>query len=471
MSPSSILTAAAMTHFVVLHGLELAMTLASVREIRRQRTLPKHIRRSVLRDSGLLPGISVVVPAFNEQSGIVRTVAQVLASDYPDLEVVVVNDGSTDHTLGQLLRAYSLTPSTKPGGDDLPSQKILAAFRSRRDPRLVVLDKRNGGKADALNAGISASSRRLVCVVDADVLLAPSSLIDLADPFVRDRSTIASSGPIRLQGSCRIRLDGGMSLSFPRHWLEGFQTLEYVRAFTLGRLFFEHLGAHLLVSGAFGLFRRSALVEIGGYQTQAIGEDFELVVRLHRHFRGAMRAYRIAFVVDALCLTEAPRSVADLGTQRTRWHQGLLATLRLHRDLLSQWRYGRVAWLALSYYVYELLAPLLTAATWIAVLGAWSTGLLDGRTVLAIGTAVLAMTVVSSTTALGIDAFVYGHHRQPRPLTLLSLLGWLEPIVYRPLIVYFQLRAFVRFYAGFHLFSGWRSPSRNHVRPNQKGQA
>lgn len=458
--PATLVVLLAAGYVLIARALEVAMVVTAAAELAHQRRRAVMPIDSLARAPHLLPGIAVVIPAFNEQGSIVRTVTSVLASAVANLEVVVVNDGSTDNTLGALMRAFALAPVPARSEGVLGWQRVLMALRSRSDPRLLVLDKRNGGKADALNAGIEASSRPLVCAIDADVLLMPDALGRLAEPFARDPATVAAAGTIRPLDGCRWRAAGDLESGLPRGWLERFQVLEYLRAFCLGRLAFERAGAHLLISGAFGMFRRSALIAIGGYQTQAIGEDLELVVRLHRHHRGHGTPCRITHVASALCLTEMPHTLRDLGAQRTRWHQGLLSTLRLHRDLMLDRRHGAIAWLAMPYYLlFELLAPALQLLGHAAVLLAWASGGLRSTALLGLLAWSLMLASTASLAALVVDAHGFGFHRG-RDYLRLAVLGWLEPLVYRPLIAGFQLRAFGRFYHGFHLAGGWRSPRR-----------
>ena len=408
-----------------------------------------------------LPGTTVVIPAFNEEACIVRTVASALDLHYPDLEVVVVNDGSSDRTLPYLVRAFDLVPVRRPPGESIPTEEVRNVFAGRQEPRLLVLDKTNGGKADALNAGINQSTRELVCVVDADVVLDPDSLAHLAVPFVEDPETFAASGTIRPLNGCVIDASNRVVPQLPSRLLEAFQVLEYIRAFTVGRLFFNRVGAHILVSGAFGLFRKSALLQIGGYHNHAIGEDMELVVRAQRTLRAAGLPCRIHSVPSALLYTEAPRSLKELGRQRTRWHQGLLTSLRMHRTLFLNPRFGAVGLVAYPYFVlFELLSPVLEAFGWLVLPVAVLTGIAPPGPALALLLASTLLSVGLSTAALALDAWYMRFFRRPSDWLRLAAVAAIEPFGYHQANLYFRLRAFPSYYGRVHLRAGWMPPER-----------
>jgi cellulose synthase/poly-beta-1,6-N-acetylglucosamine synthase-like glycosyltransferase len=324
-----------------------------------------------------------------------------------------------------------------------------------------VLDKRNGGKADALNAGINFARMELVCVIDADVLLDRRALFSLALPFVEDGSTVASSGTIRLHNGCRYETGRIRAVGLPHRLVERIQIVEYIRAFGLGRLFFNALGAHLLISGAFGLFRRSVLAEIGGFQPTAIGEDMELVLRIHRHLRAQARPYRITFVADALCFTEGPHGLRDLGRQRTRWHQGLLTSLRLHRSMMLNPKMGALGWIAMPYFVaFELLAPVIETLGWLGIPLAVALGLVQPIHLGLFGLAAVALGTGVSLIAIALDDLYLAFYPRLGQLLGLAWSATLEHLGYHQATLWFRLRAFARFYGSIHIRGGWVSPKR-----------
>lgn len=460
MTPGAFWSYALTAGLAAYHGSNLLLLLLAWLEIRRQRRYTVASKRDVALDSGLLPGVSIVIPAYNEEITIVRTVQSALAVRYQRLEVIVVSDGSTDLTVDALWHRYGLQPTDEQPSSEIPTQRVLGVFRSRVDPRLVVLDKKNGGKADALNAGICFATHPLVLAVDADVVLQEDALLHLALPFVLDRRIRATSGLIRPQNGNTIEAGRLTATGLPSGWLEAFQTLEYMRAYSIGRVGFDRLNAQLIISGAFGLFDRSLILRLEGYQPHAVGEDMELVVRAHRLLRSEGTDYRVAFAVDALCLTEAPHTFGTFGGQRTRWHQGLLSTLRLHKDMAFRPAWGSIGLIAFPYYLLELFAPVLEGAGWLALPLLWAGGAIGSNEItLFVGVSVL-MSGSVSVFAVWLDAAYFKFFVRVRDRLILCVLALLEQVGYRQLTVYYRLRAFVRYYWKVQLKSGWKPPAR-----------
>lgn len=289
------------------------------------------------------PPISLLVPAYNEEATVVENVRSLLGLQYPRFEIVVINDGSKDATMARLIDAFELVPVTRAYEDMIPHQPIRGLYGTPRQPNLVVVDKANGGKADALNAGIVVSRNPLFCAVDADSLLEADSLLGVVQPFVEDPvRTVVSGGSIRIANGCEVRSGRVVRVGLPRQWLPLFQTVEYLRAFLMARLALSRMRALTIVSGAFGLFRRNVAVAVGGYSLGTVGEDLEIVVKIHRHLRDAKRDYRVVFVPEPVCWTEAPSDLGTLGRQRSRWQRGALETFFKHRNMLFRPRYGAV---------------------------------------------------------------------------------------------------------------------------------
>ncbi|MDH3303510.1 MAG: glycosyltransferase family 2 protein, partial [Acidimicrobiia bacterium] len=308
----------------------------------------------------LSPRVSVLVPAYNEAVTVVDSVSTLLALTYPNLEVVVVNDGSSDATLDRLIGAFDLTPIGPAFRRVLDTAPVKEIYRSPRDARLVVVDKHNGGKADSLNAAVNVASGELVCAIDADTLVAVDALQQLASPFLTDSNTVAVGGTIRLVNGAN-RVDGQIvDVRAPRRLLVGAQVVEYTRSFLVGRIGWGPLVGNLIISGAFGLFDRAALVEINGYEHDSVGEDMELIVRLRRTAYERGFVARVEFSPDPVAFTEAPESLRTLARQRNRWFRGLLDVLVRHRRMILRREYGSAGMLALPYFlVVEALAPVL----------------------------------------------------------------------------------------------------------------
>jgi cellulose synthase/poly-beta-1,6-N-acetylglucosamine synthase-like glycosyltransferase len=310
----------------------------------------------------LTPPITIIAPAHNEESSIRVAVRNLLENHYPQLEVVVVNDGSEDRTLQAMTEEFRLRPVRAVYVPEAKSALVRGLYRSDVDARLVVVDKEPGGsKADAVNAGLNAATSPYVCVVDADSILEHDALLRIMVPVLEDpKRVVAVGGIIRVLNGSEIAEGRLRRVRLPPKSIEVIQVIEYLRAFLIGREAWAQGNMLLIISGAFGLFRTDLVRAVGGYRPRAIGEDFDLVARLHRHLLEQGADYRILFVPDPMCWTEVPSDLKSLGRQRARWQKGLLDVLWPNRDMLFKWRYGRIGSLALPYmWLFELFAPVI----------------------------------------------------------------------------------------------------------------
>jgi cellulose synthase/poly-beta-1,6-N-acetylglucosamine synthase-like glycosyltransferase len=348
-------------YFVLWNVAQLAMAPAASVYLWRHRTRHTQRARALVSRLAAPPVVSVVVPAYNEALTIVSSVRALLALDYEASEIIVVNDGSTDGTLALLEREFRLLPGPLAFDQPLRSAPVRGIYRSASVPNLVVLDKENGRcKADAANAGINAASGTLVLIVDADTVLESDALMRTVLPFVDDPRLIALGATLALTNGCLE--DGGRitRIALPRSWLARFQIVEYMRSFLLFRLACASDNAVPLISGAYGLFRRDALVDVGGYDATSIGEDMDLTLRLQRHFRAAGGEFRIGFDPGSLAWTQAPEDLKSLASQRCRWRRGLLQVLWRQRGMIGNPRYGVIGMVVLPYITFfEGVGPLL----------------------------------------------------------------------------------------------------------------
>jgi cellulose synthase/poly-beta-1,6-N-acetylglucosamine synthase-like glycosyltransferase len=402
------IVAAFFVAFVAVHTGLLILAAVSLRRYV-SRASASGLRRTLR--SPLAPPISVLVPAYNEAAGITDSVRSLLALDYPKLEVIVVNDGSTDRTLQRLIEVFDLRPVRRPTPPFLTHRPVRGVYAPRSKLRVLVIDKANGGKADSLNAGINFSSYPLVCSVDADSLLEQDALAKTVMPFVDDPyRTVATGGMVRIANGCRVER-GVVQAHLPGSRFAMFQVVEYLRAFFGTRTGWSAINGLLIVSGAFGVFRRDAVITAGGYRTDIVGEDLELIVRLHRTCRESRRPHRIVYVADPVCWTEAPERAKYLRRQRRRWHRGSLETLLIHRGMLLNPRYRAVGLVSLpSLLLFEILGPVIELSGYAVVVAAFGAGVLPLRTfVLFLALAVLYGLVLTLGAAALEDATANRH--------------------------------------------------------------
>ena len=446
------LAALTLAYFAALNVVYLAFTGIAWRGLVRNLRARGHAPDDEVFASPVTPPVSVLVPAYNEEPTIVANVHSLLALRYPEHEVIVVNDGSRDGTLERLQDAFDLVPVRKALRVVIPTAAIRGVYVSRRNRRLWVVDKANGGKADALNAGVNASRYPYILAIDADAILEEDSLLRVVRPIVASPElVVATGGIVRIANGCRIDHGRVVDVRLPTSRLAILQVLEYFRAFLIGRVGWSHMNALLIVSGAFGLFRRSLVEAVGGYSSETVGEDIELVVRLHRHLRERDEAYRIEFVPDPVCWTEAPESMGQLSRQRRRWHRGLGETLWRHRRLAGNGRYGVLGLAAVPYFlIFEFFGPIFEVLGIPVVLGWWLLGDLSGVYLAGFLVIALLVGVVLSLAALTLEEHSFRRHRDGRDVARLVRFSVVENLGYR------QIVSFWRFLAFFDLLRGRR---------------
>jgi cellulose synthase/poly-beta-1,6-N-acetylglucosamine synthase-like glycosyltransferase len=422
-------------YFVILNGLYLFLTLLAWRQMGSDVRARGYLGLDEVFRSPLTPGVSVLVPAFNERAVIVESVRSLLALRYPSHEVVVVNDGSDDETVSVLREAFELAPVRKVLRDAIPTKAIRGTYVSRNHPNLLVVDKENGGRSDALNAGVNAARYPYVCVIDADSLLEEDALLKVAKPILDDPNLLAATGgTIRIANGCTIDHGRVVEVRLPKSRFATVQVLEYFRAFLVARVGWSRLNALGIISGAFGLFHRSLLETVGGYWTETVGEDFELTLRLHRYLRERGEPYKIAFISDPVCWTEVPTEFSTLGRQRRRWQRGLWEALRRHARLIGRPRYGVLGLVAMPYFLlFEFLSPMFALLGLVVTVLWWLVGGLSTVYFLAFLAVSIGLGLLLTTAALALEEFSYQRYRKRREVARLLAYAVLENIGFRQL--------------------------------------
>jgi cellulose synthase/poly-beta-1,6-N-acetylglucosamine synthase-like glycosyltransferase len=431
-------------YFLAINLFYLATSLHALATLRRYALRVRSLDLSEVLSLGGAPPITLLAPAYNEEATCVEATRSLLNLQYPDYEVVVVNDGSRDHTLARLAEAFQLTPAARFPSAHIPTEAVRGVWRSQVHPNLWVIDKANGGKADALNAGLNHARTPLVCAMDADSLLEREALARIVRPFLEDDRTVAVGGIIRIANGCTVEAGRVTRVAMPRNWLARIQVLEYLRAFLAGRVGWAAVDATMIISGAFGLFRRGAVVAAGGWDRTTVGEDMELIVRLHRHCRERREPYRITFVPDPVAWTECPESLRVLGRQRERWQRGLTETLWRHRGMLFNPRYGRIGMVVYPYFYFlEMLGPAIEVGGYLAFALALALGIASWPYILAFLSLALVFGVALSLAAVALEELSF--RRYPRMLDLVSLfaLAVMESLGYRQLSTWWRARGLV----------------------------
>jgi len=431
-------------YFVLLNGGYLLLNLMSLRSLHRKG------QEEVLDDlprawSGLEPPVSILVPAYNEEATIAASVRSMLQLTYSEYEVVVVNDGSKDATLEVLKREFGLLPFPEAYRRLIPTKEIRAIYRSTRFPNLRVIDKFNGGKADSLNAGINAARYPLFCGVDADSILQRDSLERVTQPFLRDPTVVATGGTIRVANGCEVRGGFLTRVGLPRNPWALFQVVEYLRAFLFGRLGWSAVNGMLIISGAFGVFRKDAVVSVGGYRPDTIGEDMELIVRLHRLLRARRQPYRIEFVPDPVCWTEAPEDFKTLKNQRIRWQRGLAESLNANWGLMFSRNGGVPGWLAFPFMLlFEWLGPLVEVGGYLFMLVAFFTGGISWQAFSTFMFVAIGLGILLSASGLLLEEMSFHIYPRGKQLLALGLVVLVENLGYRQLNTWWRLTGLFR---------------------------
>lgn len=440
-----VVTGIILVYFFLINLLYLLFVILSLFGISQYRNTSTYVNFKDIFQMPLVKPISIIAPAYNEEMGIIENVKSLLALEYPFYEIIVVNDGSTDHTLDKLIKTFDLKKSKRVFRKTIETKSVKGIYISPSNPKLVVVDKVNGRKADAMNAGLNVSRYPLFCGIDSDSILEKDALLKMARPFLEDpEQTVGAGGIVRLFNGCKVKSGQVVEVGLPRNALARFQILEYLRAFLGGRIGLSMLKSILIISGAFGLFRKDIALQCGGYRTGTIGEDMDLVVRIRKHLHEKKIPFVFRFIPDPICWTEAPETLRGLAKQRNRWHRGLIESLLHSKKMMCNPRYGITGLFAMPFYmIFEMLAPLIEVFGYVIFTAYVLFGQFDQPFVVLFFLLAVVFGILISLLSILLEEF--SSRRYPRLMDIITIVafGLLENIVYRQYLALIRAMAFL----------------------------
>ncbi|MCC5926143.1 MAG: glycosyltransferase family 2 protein [Bacteroidetes bacterium] len=436
-------------YFVALNSIYLLLIVFSFLHIRKQIKEKDVYKMHGLFASNLYNPISILAPAYNEEATVVESVNSLLQLRYPNFEVIVINDGSNDQTLQVLIDKFDLERIERYIPLVLDHKPIRGIYRSRRFSELIVVDKENGRKADALNAGINVCRNDLFCAIDADCVLEPDVLQNMLRCFIEDETTIAVGGIVRVANNCVIEGNEIKEIRMPKSFLARIQVVEYLRAFLFGRVGWDYMDSLLIISGAFGIFDRNAVLRVGGYLHDTVGEDMELVVRMHRYHRENKIPYRVRFLPEPVCWTEVPEDVNVLSRQRNRWHRGLADTIWRHRKMIGNPKYGRLGTFAMPFFLFfELLSPVIELLGYLAVILMVILGVFNSTFAILIFSATVLLGVVLSVASVLCEEYTFRRYTKVKDVLTMVAFAFIENFGYRQVHALWRFKGLVDFLRG-----------------------
>jgi cellulose synthase/poly-beta-1,6-N-acetylglucosamine synthase-like glycosyltransferase len=440
----NVLAILVLCYAIAIEATILLLAVGSGFSLKRDRYVSRYRRIEDLLSSDTVPPVSIIVPAYNEEFGIADSIRSMQMLKYPKIEIIVVNDGSSDTTLERLIEAFKMVEVVAPYRTDIDTQPIRAVYQSTMSIPLMVIDKENGGKADALNAGTNLAKYPYVLLTDADVIMDEFCVLRAMRHVVEDRvRTVAVGGNIRPANGCDVVFGRVVEPRVPDKMLERVQLLEYLRSFVASRPAWSRINGLPLISGAFGIFRRDVLAAVGGMTRGHLGEDLDLTMRIHRHMRDNDLPYRITYAPDCVAWTEVPNSTKVLRTQRIRWHRGLVRAVGDFRGMTFNPKYGAVGMVGWPAQVFiEYLAPMVEFVGWFVLPLAFVLGVLNLSVALPLMVIAFFVGAINSILALYLDE-VYGYFNSPLEAIRLLGLAFVENLGWRQRTVWWRIRAMV----------------------------
>jgi cellulose synthase/poly-beta-1,6-N-acetylglucosamine synthase-like glycosyltransferase len=439
------------SYFFVANGMYTVLMLVSLGGVWLHNRRLTYQGLDELRESVVTPPVTILVPAWNEQSVIVESVRSILRTDYPSLEVIVIDDGSTDGTLNHLINAFRLVKMDLIYRPRLPTKPVRGFYLNPRIPNLLVVSKENGGKPDALNVGINSCRTPYFCTLDADCILERDALLRLMRPIVRSPiNTVASGGIVRILNGCQVQDGKVVRVGLPRTGIERFQVVEYLRSFLFGRTGWDLLGGTLIVSGAFAVFHRETIMEVGGFRHDTVTEDMDLIVQIHRWAVHHQRKIKMKFTSDPVCWTECPSSVRMLARQRRRWQMGLCQTLWKSSEMLFNSRFGAIGLLSFPFQLYvEALGAAVEFIGYFMVPLALLFGMVPVPLFVLFVILSLVYGAFLSVGSVLLEELTYRRYPSFRDLVILLWYAIMENIGYRQLVLFYRVQGVLRFLTGF----------------------
>ncbi len=414
----------------------------------------EYMQKNALTDYRLLassphaPSVSILAPAYNEGATIIENVRSLLSLYYSNLEVIIINDGSKDDSLQKLIDGYQLEKIDYHVQYKIPTKEVKGIYKSRNPAfrKLVVIDKVNGGKADALNVGINVSANDYIVCIDVDCILEQDAILKMVKPFLEetDARVIASGGVVRIANSCEIKDGRLVKVHLPDNYWARMQSLEYIRAFILGRMAWARLNGLLLISGAFGAFDKQVAISAGGYDHKTVGEDMELVVRMRRYMEERKVPYKVTYIPDPLCWTEAPTTRKILGRQRNRWTRGTIETLKFHKVMFFNPKYHLLGMLSYPYwFFFEMLAPVIEFFGMIVFVLMAISGLINWYLFTALLVFIVSFGYFYSAFAAYMEVTTYNMYRRRTDMMKLLITALSEPFYFHPFVVWSAIKGYV----------------------------
>lgn len=445
-----LLTYGIFTYALVLLLSYIFIGLFSIGETREYMHENQFTDYRLLASSPHAPTVSILAPAYNEGATIIENVRSLLSVYYSNIEILIINDGSKDDSLQKLINAYDLEKIPFHVNYRIATKTVRGIYKSTNPvyKKLVVIDKENGGKADALNVGINVSANDYIVCIDVDCILEQDAVLKMMKPFLEEgeEKIIASGGVVRIANSCEIRDGRLVKVHLPQNYWARLQSLEYIRAFILGRMAWARLNGLLLISGAFGAFDRHIVINAGGYNHNTVGEDMELVVRMRRYMEERKLPYKVTYIPDPLCWTEAPTSSKILGRQRNRWIRGTIETMKFHKKMFLNPKYHLLGMISYPYwFFFEMVAPLIEFFGLVVFVLLTIAGHINWNMFLALLVFVISFGYLYSAFAAYMEVTTYNMYRRRTDMMKLLLTALTEPFFFHPFVVWSAIKGYIDF--------------------------